>query len=174
MDRSGRMVWGWFKDFPGGSDSKDSACNMGGLGTIPGLGRSPRGGHGNPLMYSCLENSMDKAAWQAAVHGITKVGHEWALTPTTFKFKALNISTVFNLSVNQGEEKGISLKDLFTWINLSLTCGKSGQVMLNTLGPKSVVPAVDSSLPQSGSVSRVCWVSVSHVIRIPLSSDTVW
>ena len=131
-------------------------------------------GNGNPLQYSCLGNPMDRGPWQAAVHGITKVGHEWALTPTTFKFKALNISTVFNLSVNQGEEKGISLKDLFTWINLSLTCGKSGQVMLNTLGPKSVVPAVDSSLPQSGSVSRVCWVSVSHVIRIPLSSDTVW
>ena len=43
-------------DFPGGSDSQESAYNAGGLGLIPGLGRSPGGGHGNPLQYSCLEN----------------------------------------------------------------------------------------------------------------------
>ena len=42
--------------FPGSSDSKESACNSGDLGSIPGLGRSPGGGHGNPLQYSCLEN----------------------------------------------------------------------------------------------------------------------
>ena len=42
--------------FPGGSDGKESACNAGDLGSIPGLGRSPGGGHGNPLQYSCLEN----------------------------------------------------------------------------------------------------------------------
>ena len=42
--------------FPGGSDSKESCCNAGNLGSIPGLGRSPEGGHGNPLQYSCLEN----------------------------------------------------------------------------------------------------------------------
>ena len=48
--------------FPGGSDGKESACNAGDLGSIPGLGRSPGGGHGNPLQYSCLENPMDKGA----------------------------------------------------------------------------------------------------------------
>ena len=42
------------------------------LGSVPGLGKSPRGGHGNPLQYSCLENSMDKRAWPAAVHGVAK------------------------------------------------------------------------------------------------------
>ena len=42
-------------DFPGGSDGKESSCNAGDLGLIPGLGRSPEGGHGNPLQYSCLE-----------------------------------------------------------------------------------------------------------------------
>jgi len=42
--------------FPGSSDSKESACNVGDLGSIPGLRRSPGGGHGNPLQYSCLEN----------------------------------------------------------------------------------------------------------------------
>ena len=49
--------------FPGGSDGKESACNAGDLGLIPGLRRSPGGRHGNPLQYSCLENPMDRAAW---------------------------------------------------------------------------------------------------------------
>ena len=47
-----------FLGFPGGSDSKESACNAGNLGSIPVLGRSPGGGHGNQLQYSCLENPM--------------------------------------------------------------------------------------------------------------------
>ena len=45
-----------YSDFPGGSEGKESACNAGDVGSIPGLGRSPGGGHGNPLQYSCLEN----------------------------------------------------------------------------------------------------------------------
>ena len=57
---------------PGGSDGKESACNAGDLGLIPGLGRSPGEGNGNPLPYSCLENPMDGGAWQATVHGMTK------------------------------------------------------------------------------------------------------
>ena len=59
-------------DFPGGSDGRGSAHNGGDLGLIPGLGRSPGGGHGNPLQYSCLENPMDRGAWQATVHGVAK------------------------------------------------------------------------------------------------------
>ena len=55
-----------------GSVGKESACNAGELGLIPGLGRSPGEGNGNPLQYSCLENSMDRGARQAAVHGISK------------------------------------------------------------------------------------------------------
>ena len=51
--------------FPGGSDSKESTCNVGDLDLIPGLGRSPGGGQVNPLQYSCLENPMDRGAWQA-------------------------------------------------------------------------------------------------------------
>ena len=58
--------------FPGGSDGKESTCNAGDLGSIPGLGRSPGGGHGNPFQYSCLENPMDRAAWRATVHGVVK------------------------------------------------------------------------------------------------------
>ena len=58
--------------YSGGSDSKESACNAGDLGSIPGLGRSPGGGNGNPLQYSCLENPIDREAWQATVHGVTQ------------------------------------------------------------------------------------------------------
>jgi len=58
--------------FPGGSDGKDSACNVGNQSLIPGLGRSPGGGNVNPLWYYCLENPMDDGAWQAAVHRVTK------------------------------------------------------------------------------------------------------
>ena len=58
--------------FPGGSDGKESACNAGDLGLIPGLERSPGEGNGNPLQYSCLENSMDKGTWWATVHGVTQ------------------------------------------------------------------------------------------------------
>ena len=59
--------------FPTGSDSKESVCNVGDQGSIPGLERSPGGGHGNPLQYSCLEKSMDREAWRAIVHGVTKI-----------------------------------------------------------------------------------------------------
>ena len=60
------------KDFPSGSEGKASAYNAGDPGSIPGSGRSPGEGNGNPLQYSCLENSMDGGAWLATVHGVTK------------------------------------------------------------------------------------------------------
>ena len=50
----------------------ESSCNAGDLGLVPGWGRAPGEGHGNPLQYSCLVNSMDRGAWRAAVHGVTK------------------------------------------------------------------------------------------------------
>ena len=62
------MVWG----FPGGSDGKETTCNVGDLCSIPGVGRSPGGGHGYPLQYSCLENPMNRGAWQATVHGVAE------------------------------------------------------------------------------------------------------
>ena len=58
--------------FTGGSDSKESACNAGELGSIPGLGRSRGEGNGNPLQYSCLAHPMGRGAWRATVHGVTK------------------------------------------------------------------------------------------------------
>ena len=58
--------------FPGGSDGKEPACNAGDPGLIPGLGRSPGEGNGYPLQYFCLENSMDRGAWWATVHGVVR------------------------------------------------------------------------------------------------------
>ena len=65
-----------FMGFPGGSDGKESACNVGDLALIPGSGRSPGEGTGYPLQYSSLENSIDKGAWWATVHGGALVAHE--------------------------------------------------------------------------------------------------
>ena len=58
--------------FPGGSDSEESVCNAGDLGSIPGSGRSPGEGHDNSLQYSCLENSRDRGAWWTTLHGVAK------------------------------------------------------------------------------------------------------
>ena len=58
--------------FPDGSDSKETAFNAGDRGSIPELDRSPGEGNGYSLQYSCLENSMDREAWWATVHGVTK------------------------------------------------------------------------------------------------------
>ena len=63
---------GLYMDFPGGSDSKESAYNAGGLGSIPGSERSPREGNGNLLQYSCLGNPMDREAWWISVLGVAK------------------------------------------------------------------------------------------------------
>ena len=63
------------------SVSEESACNAGDLGSIPGLGRSPGEENGKPLQYSCLENRMDRGAWQATVHGVARVGHDLATKP---------------------------------------------------------------------------------------------
>ena len=56
--------------FPGDSDGKESSCNEGDPGSVPGLGRFPGKGNSYPLQYSCLENSMDRGAWWASVHGV--------------------------------------------------------------------------------------------------------
>ena len=67
---------------------KDSPANVGDIrdvGSIPGLGRSPGEGHGNPLQYSCLENAMDRGAWQAVVHRVTK--KESDMTEATYAMK---------------------------------------------------------------------------------------
>ena len=64
-----KVIWG----FSGGSVVKNPPANAGEAGSIPGLGKFPGGGHGNPLQYSCLQNPMDRGAWWAAVHSVEKI-----------------------------------------------------------------------------------------------------
>ena len=71
------MLYQSLIDFPGSSNGKESACNVGDLGLIPVLGRSPGEGHSNPLQYSCLENPMDRGAWWAQSMGSQRVRQDW-------------------------------------------------------------------------------------------------
>ena len=80
--------------FPYSSVSKESACNAGDLGSIPGLGRSPGEGNGNPLQHSCLENPMDRGAWQATVHGVARVGHDLTTEPPP-RIDELSINKIY-------------------------------------------------------------------------------
>ena len=81
-------MYSFIPDFPGGSDGKASACNAGDTGSIPGLGRSPGEGNGNPLQHSCLENSMDKGVWRVTVHEVAKNQTQ----PSDFHSRSLSIS----------------------------------------------------------------------------------
>ena len=67
------FVYVIYRECPGGSHGKQSACNAGGQSLIPGWGRSPGEGNGYPLQYSCLENPMDRGDWWATVHGLQRV-----------------------------------------------------------------------------------------------------
>ena len=71
--------------FPGDSDGKESACNVGDPGLVPGLGRSSGERNDNPFQYTCLEDSKDRGAWWAIVHGFTK--SQTQLSDSTFTFR---------------------------------------------------------------------------------------
>ena len=95
--------------FPSDSDNKESACKVGDLSWIPGSGRSAGEGNGNPLQYPCLENSMDRGAWQAT--GSQRVGHDWGTNHFTFKKFLLwrrkqNCVLSSRLGPKRGEEAG--------------------------------------------------------------------
>ena len=78
---------------------KEAACNAGAAGLIPGLGRSPGGGHSSPLLSSCLENSVDRGAWQVPVHGVAK--HDWS-----------NLARMYGKSLGKAKRK---CKTLSPW-----------------------------------------------------------
>ena len=88
-ERIGKGDWG----FPGGSVGKnpcaqqETACSTGDLGSLPGSRRSPGEGNGNPCQYSCLENPMDRGAWQATVHGVTKSWTQLCDLTTDFQLR---------------------------------------------------------------------------------------
>ena len=88
-----------FLGFPHGSVGKESTCNAGDLGSIPGLGRSPEGGNGNPLQCSCLENPIDRGAWWDIVHGVAKSRTRLSNFTFTFHFHALEKEMATHSSV---------------------------------------------------------------------------
>ena len=85
-----------FLDFPHSSVGKESACNAGDLGSIPGSGRFPGEGNGNPLQYPCLENPMDRGAWRATVHGAARVGHDLATKPPSLRHSYCRVFSVWS------------------------------------------------------------------------------
>ena len=95
----GPAVHSQSQDFPGGRDGKVSAYNAGDPGLIPGSGRSSGGGNGNPLQYSCLETPMDRGPWWAMVHGVARVGHDWASSLSLLSYSVL----VSNSPVGNGQ-----------------------------------------------------------------------
>ena len=100
--------------FPGGSDSKASVYNAGDPGSIPELGRSPGEGNGNPLQDYCLENPMDRGAWQATVHGVTK--------SRTRLSDFISLQTIQNAgkhsaSLFKESKRDLSLTDFFLVLN---------------------------------------------------------
>ena len=96
---------------------KESACNVGDLGLIPGSGRSTRGGHGNPLQYSCLESPTDRGAWRATVHGVARVRHDLvtrsALVTATTTLRYTAQITAENLPDSTGNSTQCSV---VTWM----------------------------------------------------------
>ena len=82
--------------FPRGSDGKESACNEGDPGSVPGSEKSPGVENGNPLQYACLENSMDRRVWQAIVHGVKELDTAEQLTHITRNLR--NCEQILKLS----------------------------------------------------------------------------
>ena len=95
--------------FPGGSDGKAPACNAEDPGSIPGSWRSPGEGNGNPLQYSCLENSMGRGAWQAAVHRVAKVRHDWVTNTCHRHFHLVSVAGGLPRDSNAWKPGAISL-----------------------------------------------------------------
>ena len=102
--------------FPHSSVGKESACSAGGLGLISGLGRSPGEGSGNPLQYACVENPMDKGAWQATVHVVTRIRHDLVtifpggLDGKASAYNAGDLGSVPGLGRSPGEGNGYRLQ----------------------------------------------------------------
>ena len=88
-----------YSDFPGGSAGKDSACNVGDPGSIPGSRRAPGEGNSKPLWVSCLGNVMDRGAWQATVHGVAK--SRTGLSDFTFTFTFMKELKIFGFQGNK-------------------------------------------------------------------------
>ena len=111
-----------FLGFSGDSDGKQSACNVGDLGLIPGLGRSPGGGHGNPLQYSCLENPQGQRSLAGSCLWGCRVGYDWATKHSTVVIWGQTFCIVWfwHVSGHLWDSVGffIKWKDIIKWATL--------------------------------------------------------
>ena len=136
----------YFWGFPGGSDGKESACNAGDLGSISRPWRSPREGNGYPLQYSCLENPMDRGAWQAPVHGVSKSGTRLSDFHIHWYFyivKAMVFPVVMyrceNWTIKKVEHPRIDAFELWCWRRLwrvPWAARRSNQSILKEINPE--------------------------------------
>ena len=125
-----------FLGIPCGSAGKEYTCNAGDLGSIPGSGRSPGGGHGNPFQYSCLENSMDRGAWWATVCRVTK-SRTWLS----------DLSYAFDLSVPWLLNKGQCLQEWAALAYLWRRKQMESSSLSICVSPRIVTLVWDSMLP---------------------------
>ena len=162
--------------FPGGSDNKESACYAGDPGSFPGSGRSLGEGNGHSLQYSCLENSIDRGAWWATVHGGHRVRHNWATNTL-----ALNIFVILWTAWNGAlialgwiyslHHVGLVFANICTFIfmgidksRISLTFLKSVRVMQRkTLGDFPGDPGVKNLSASAGDISLIPELGRSHM-----------
>ena len=105
---------------PGDLVSKESTCHAGQLGLIPGSGRCPGEGNGNPLQYSCLRNAMDRGTWRGTVHRIARVGHDVAAKPSPSHISCLYFYFHANFSRTILTQKGMSLRQMIVTNNSNI------------------------------------------------------
>ena len=151
---------------PGGSDSEGSDCNAGDPGSIPGSGRSPGEGNGNPLQYSCLENPMDRGAWWATLHGVTRSRtqlkrlsrHARCLLWRCGQRRCPILETT-QMSFSKGRDK---LTAVHACCHSTCVCAKELQSCLTLCNP------LDSSPPGS-SVHGILQTRILKWVAIPFS-----
>ena len=152
----------YIKLFIYGSNGKESTCNAGDLGLIPGSGRAPEEGNDNPLHYSCLRNPMDRGAWWATVHGVTKVGHDLSTTPAP----PPSLSHSRESSCLEGTGQKLLLKGHSSYDLPSNDAGKQCMHVYMCVRPciHTCIEKVRVGERQHGSVQTLTIINVSKII----------
>ena len=140
--------------FPGGSDSKESACNAEDSGSILGLGRSPGEGNGNPLQYPCLENSMDRGVWWATVHGVPKESDmtERLTLSLSYQFSKHIMSCLENCPTETESYSWVSLHSHHSLIRIQEQQEQHGISFMTFWGEEKTIlcrPCLTSGFPHS-------------------------
>ena len=112
------LVWVFISDFPASSGRKEAACSAGDLDLILALGRSPGEGNGYPLQYTCLEDSTDRGAWRATVHGFEELDTSAGLTQNLAFISVLLLCYFpFTVEVLEGHNRLVSFNNIWTFVS---------------------------------------------------------